>query len=84
MTELESHESIKTARDTNKFRFERSFNLGSIVTILGGLITAFAAYRGISTQLDHIERAALKSDVMWEHFVREHQDISYEDLKQVR
>lgn len=71
-------------RRSKHFRFERSVNLGTIITMLGGLITAFVAYQGIAGRFDHIERAAIKADIMWEHFIKEHEDISGEDLRAIR
>lgn len=65
-------------------RFDRSISLGTLLTLVTVVISAIVAYKGVIRQFDHIERAAVKSDVMWEHFIREHNDISADDLRSVR
>jgi hypothetical protein len=80
----ETEQAEANDRRSKHFRFERSINLGTLITIGGGFLTALLFYQGIISRLDHIERAAVKADVMWEHFMREHQDISTDDLRALR
>lgn len=84
MSMVSNEEKTQMDRRRNVLRFDRSISLGTLITLIGSIITALLAYRGVIDHLDHIERSAIKSDVMWEHFIREHSDISPDDLKAVR
>jgi hypothetical protein len=66
------------------FRFERSISLGTVISLLVLLFSIISAYSSIVSRIDHYERAAVKSDIMWEHWIREHQDISSSDWEKVR
>lgn len=76
--------NAETNRRSNNFRLERSISIGSIISLIALLVAITSAYNGIISRFDHYERAAIKSDVMWEHFIREHTDISQDELQRVR
>lgn len=80
----EQEESISQNRRSNSFRFERSFNVGTIVSLIALLVAITTAYNGIISRFDHYDRSAIKSDIMWEHFVREHTDINSSDYERLR
>lgn len=84
MTPLLEEPDETESRIQQGIRFDRSISLGTLLTLGTVIVSAIIAYKGIISQFDHIERAAIKSDVMWEHFIREHSDISADDLRSVR
>ena len=51
----------------HRFKFDRTINLGHLLSIIAFVLTVFAAYSGIISRMDKME---VKVDAMWQVFAK--------------
>lgn len=72
-TELAEAKEKRQDRRNNRFRFDKSVTLGSILSVCTML---YALYTGVESIKNEFRITNQRVTIMWEHFKREHNDIT--------
>lgn len=67
---------VPERRGTNRFRIDRSISLGNILTLIILLWTIFNQSSKIISEFNDSHK---KTNIMWEHFIREDKDLTPDD-----
>lgn len=64
-------------RRRNNFRIDKSVN---ITTIISSVVLLWTIVTGMNNILEVVKKNINRTNIMWSHFIREHKDITPEEL----
>ncbi len=79
--EAEAEDSESVDRSRNKFRFDRSINLGNLIALTILVASIVIAYNSYQQDQVRYRKAAERIDILWQHFLKEHNDITYDEYR---
>lgn len=71
-------------RSNHKFFFDRSINFGNLLALIGVIFTIIIVYNQYRDDLVKFRKAVLRTEIMWEYFIKEHTDINQYDIEKGR
>lgn len=63
-------------RRINKFRFDKSINIGNVISTA---VILWTILTGMAKIVNEVRLYAAKTNIMWAHFVKEHKDITLDE-----
>lgn len=64
---------VSKRRRGDTFRFDRSISVGNILTII---VILWSVYTGAKKVVTELRLTEIRTNIMWDHFVKEHQDLT--------